>query len=154
PDVAVKWSVKGRILASIEQYEDALAAIDHALEIDPDDARSWSMKGDVLFKLKRYDEALAAIDRTQTLDLNIIIESVENLSKMSKETKLDFLTDLDVDLGEEEQNNTATWVFRAGMLASLNRLEEALSAYNHVLELDPHVVRAWVGKCDVLLRMG
>ena len=52
----------------LKRYDEALAAIDKALEIDPNDAIFWNNKGYALNGLKRYDEALAVFDRALEID--------------------------------------------------------------------------------------
>lgn len=46
----------------LERYDEALAAFNKALEIDPQCADAWNNKGFALNFLGRHDEALKAFD--------------------------------------------------------------------------------------------
>ena len=61
---------KGTALSNLGRFEEALAACDRALALDPNDA-SWNNKGNALNDLGRYEEALAAYDRALALDPNV-----------------------------------------------------------------------------------
>ncbi len=52
--------------------EEALAAYDRALALDPNDADTWNNKGIALKALKRYEEAVVAYDRALALDPNYV----------------------------------------------------------------------------------
>ena len=54
-------------LKKLGRYEEALQAIDKALELNPDYSDAWYNKGVALRKLGRYEEALQAIDKALKL---------------------------------------------------------------------------------------
>ena len=49
-------------------YEEALAAYDECLRIDPKYVDAWNNKGIALKDLRRYEEALAAYDECLRID--------------------------------------------------------------------------------------
>jgi tetratricopeptide (TPR) repeat protein len=51
-----------------ERYQEALAACEHALTLDPSYARASLGKGVALSHLSRYEEALLACEQALTLD--------------------------------------------------------------------------------------
>ncbi|HNT72962.1 MAG TPA: tetratricopeptide repeat protein, partial [Methanothrix sp.] len=51
-----------------QKYEDALASIDQALQIDPRFSEAWEIKGILLNKLGRYQDAVTACERAIELD--------------------------------------------------------------------------------------
>ena len=57
-----KFVESGNILDSQGQFEKAIAAYDHALEIVPDDADVIFDKGETLVKLGRVPEAMKCFD--------------------------------------------------------------------------------------------
>jgi tetratricopeptide (TPR) repeat protein len=59
---ATLWFEIGNIYIINQEYEDAIAAYDHALEIKPDKDQAWNNKGVALGNLGRYEEAIAAYD--------------------------------------------------------------------------------------------
>src|SRR6266487_2704019 len=52
------------------RYEEALAAYEQAISLDPNDAWTQRQKSQVLIKLERYEEALPALDQAIHLDPN------------------------------------------------------------------------------------
>lgn len=65
---AEQWMEEAYALLESERHEEALAACDRAIALDPDDAWAWFSKGYVLCGLQRYEESLAAYDRAIQLD--------------------------------------------------------------------------------------
>jgi superkiller protein 3 len=55
-------------LKKLGRYEEALQAIDKALELNPDNSYAWNNKGIALRNLGRHEEALQAYDKA--LELN------------------------------------------------------------------------------------
>ncbi len=55
------------VLHRLKRFEEALTALDRALEVQPHDAEALVSRGAVLYELKRYDEALASLERALTL---------------------------------------------------------------------------------------
>ena len=62
------WYSTGNESAKNGNYDDALAAYDKALEIDPNHVSAWNNKGIVLSKLKRFEESISCYDRAIELD--------------------------------------------------------------------------------------
>jgi tetratricopeptide (TPR) repeat protein len=62
------WQHYAAALASLGRFEEALAAYDQALTLDPDDATVQNNRGTALASLGRFEEALAAYDQAVTLD--------------------------------------------------------------------------------------
>ncbi|HEX9413121.1 MAG TPA: tetratricopeptide repeat protein, partial [Ktedonobacterales bacterium] len=65
---AVVWRNLGSVLRSQNLFEEALAAYDHAIAIQPDYASAWRNKGSLFRSQRRYDEALAAYDRALQIE--------------------------------------------------------------------------------------
>jgi len=59
----VALSNRALLLQQLERYDEALAAYEQTLALDPADPWAWHNKSLVLFDLGRYDEALACNDR-------------------------------------------------------------------------------------------
>ncbi len=62
------WSNRAASLVSLGKPEEALAACEQALRLDPSDASAWANKGNALRKLQRYAEALDAYEQALRLD--------------------------------------------------------------------------------------
>ncbi|WP_420799385.1 tetratricopeptide repeat protein [Ktedonospora formicarum] len=63
-----EWFSVGRDHQKAKRYEEALAAYDQVIRLDPNDADTYNNKGNALNALKRNEEALAAYD--QAIRLN------------------------------------------------------------------------------------
>src|SRR5260370_19111528 len=65
-----EWLIEGAILMNLRRYEEALAAYEQAIRLDPNFARAYNGKGLTLNSLKRYEEAIAAFEQAIRLDPN------------------------------------------------------------------------------------
>jgi CheY-like chemotaxis protein len=98
------------------RFEDAIVAFDHALEINPSLAFAWHDRGICLRELGRDEEGLASIEKA-----------------------------LDLSPGNEEiLFNRAETLKKIGILQGDRKiLEQAVNAYNEVLEKNPALADAW-----------
>jgi len=64
PQRADFWAYKGYLLVRLQRYEEAMSALDTALNLQPDMADAWLTKSLAFFQQKRYDESLKTIDKT------------------------------------------------------------------------------------------
>jgi len=62
------WYSIGNERAKEGKNDDALAAYDKALELDPKHVGTWNNKGVVLARLKRFEEAISCYDKA--IELN------------------------------------------------------------------------------------
>src|SRR5260221_254213 len=65
-----EWIREGNALNGLKRYEEALAAYEQAIRLDPNDADYYHTKGIALNDLKRNEEALAAYEQAIRLDPN------------------------------------------------------------------------------------
>jgi tetratricopeptide (TPR) repeat protein len=56
------WVKDGDLLESEGQFEKAIAAYDHALQIDPSDADAWFNKGIALKKMGKISESTTCVE--------------------------------------------------------------------------------------------
>src|SRR5262249_4274741 len=61
---------RGNALAEQQQYQEALAAYDRALALDPNYLEAWVRKGIVFYGLRRYQETVAACGRATAIGPN------------------------------------------------------------------------------------
>ena len=47
----------------LKRYDEAVASIDRALTLDPENADWWDSRGEILLAAGRYQEAIAAYDQ-------------------------------------------------------------------------------------------
>ena len=65
---AQEWNNKGVDLGKNGRIEEALAACDQALKIDPEFVEAWINKGSALNELGRHQEAIEAYDQALKID--------------------------------------------------------------------------------------
>lgn len=87
---------QGLLFWRVGSHEDALAQIDHAIELDPGSAGRWLHRGQILAALGRADEAAAAFDRAlleeQDLDRAMYERAVVESGRGESEAAAAWLT--------------------------------------------------------------
>src|SRR5690348_8967535 len=106
----------------MERSEEALAASERALALDPEAASAWASKGTALGQLGRYAEALDAYDRAVAL-------GIETDSPWYR---------VNVELA------------RCRLLCLLGKYVEALEACDQVLAAQPDLALGWYSKAICL----
>jgi len=130
----------------LKRYEEALAAYDQALRLDPNKARAYGNKGNALANLKRYEEALAVFDQALRLDPNYALTYYnKGITLASLKRYEEALAAFDQAL-RLDPNYAPAYGNKGTVLANLKRYEEALAAYDQVLRLDPNNALAYGNK--------
>lgn len=62
------WFKAGNDYMVKENYDDAIIAYDHAIDLNPSYAGAWNNKGIALYRLKRYEDAIHCYDKA--LEIN------------------------------------------------------------------------------------
>lgn len=126
PNNADSLNRKGRALYKLERYQDALGAQDAALKIKPNYARALSDRGIVLIGLGKYQEAALSFDKAQ---------GIEPLNP------------------EFWQNKALAWQYLGRNQEAFRLYQEALQAYDTLLQDDPSNVTALIDKGNVLSKL-
>lgn len=139
-------------ITSLEQaqYIEALAAIKHALVLDPNFGYAYNAQGLALYHLKLYKEAFASLERAITLNpedvtahygKGLTLEQLEQypeaLEAFEKVTQLD-------------PPYASGWRKKGNILSRLKRYEESLAAYEQALRFGPNDADTYIGKGTVL----
>jgi len=67
-ETAQDYFDQGVVFSTLGQHEEALAAYERGIAIEPENALLWGAKGQALLSLERYQEAAAAYNRSAHLD--------------------------------------------------------------------------------------
>jgi len=68
PKTKESWLEEGDALYYLKCYEEALAAYEQAIRLDPNNADLYNGKGRTLYYLKRYKEANQAYEKAHQLE--------------------------------------------------------------------------------------
>jgi tetratricopeptide (TPR) repeat protein len=142
--VALDW--RGYLHYRADQYEEALAAFNRAIELDPEDTWAIAQRGDTHLVLERYEEALddfsRAIERAIELDLDYgwAIAGLRGDTYRRLKRYDEALADFNraIDLKPDEAESIAN---RGEIYRHMERYEEALDDFDRAIELDPNY--AW-----------
>jgi tetratricopeptide (TPR) repeat protein len=148
-----QWFSEGMSHASAGRYNEALAAYDGALALDPTSAQVWKQKGDALHILRRHQEALAAYDRAAQFAPNEV-----DIWKSRGETLI-MLRQYQEALNTYNHilkltpNDVNIWNSTGETLESLERHQEALTAYDQALKLSPDDPLIWKNRGDTFVSL-
>jgi tetratricopeptide (TPR) repeat protein len=148
-----EWLKEGNALYGLKRYEEALAAFEQAIRLDPNDASTYHGKGIALGGLKRYEEALAAFEQAIRLDPN---NPTYHANKGIALFKLERYEEALIAYEEAirlDPNNPDYHANKGDALLSLDPYEEALTAYEQAIRLDPNYARAYNGKSSALFNL-
>ena len=130
PKDADAWIGKGNVLTNLGKWDEGRDAYNRAIEIDPQDYHTWGRKAEVIGRIGDLNESVEAYDRT--------IELIPS---------------------GNTQELSGYWMSKAEVLAirglsddgpRTDLLEEALTAINNSLELDPKSSSKWHFKATIL----
>lgn len=145
---------KGGSLNSLGRFEEAIAYLDRALAIDPQDGKAWSNKGTSFAALGRPEEALRCYD--QALGINPQDAAAwfnKGLSLSVLKRSKEAIECYDQSLAIDPQFVKA-WCSKADELCNLRRFEEALPCYDHALGINPLDAISWINKGATLSALG
>jgi len=147
------YNEKGILLVQQQHFQEALAAFEQALRLNPNYASVWCHKGDVLWELFRLDEALEAYN--QALQLNQYYAP----AYIGKGRVLQILNYHEEALVALEQaiqldpSNAYAWSKKGDALLGLNFNGEALAAFEYAIQLNCNLIDAYIGKGMALRKL-
>ena len=133
----IPWYGKGATLIVLGRYDEALRAIDTALDINPHNEVAWLNKGNAFTKLGRLVDALRCFNAA--IKVNPAYEVAWN----NKGNALARLGKFDEALGcyeralEIDAAYRGAWVNKGFVLTKLGRFDEAASCADRALGLEP-----------------
>lgn len=142
PADAKKWNEKGETLALLDRHGEALRAFDHALGLNPSFLGAAGNRAHSLAVLDRREESLAALELlmeigaesdTRFLWKGRILEQLGELEQAVESYRT--YTELAPKLSDG-------WGKLGHCLLKLQRLEEAVAAFDRALEIDPQDERS------------
>ena len=144
---AIEWTNRGNQLYRMGQLPAALAALDRAVQIQPDFYAAWYERGNVLFAMNRAPEALESYDRTIQLkpdlhgvwrDRGVLLGATQQY--LAALGSFDQATELKPD-------DYVLWYMRGNLLnKDLRDYRQAIASYDRALAINPSFADAWMGK--------
>lgn len=142
PGEAVQLYNKGTELYNEKEYEDAILALQQAIEIDPAYAKAWNNLGSALNALGRYEEAENAYNQAIAIDSSDA-KAWSNLCRaLNNQGRYDEAMDACNTSVGIDQGSAKTWNNMGLALNGAGRYDEAVSAFDKSLLIDSqdHVV--------------
>ena len=144
----------GKLQSAGQDYKQAIASYDKALEIKPDYHEAWNSRGIALRNLGRYEEAIASYDKALAIkpDKHEAWGNRGNaLRKLGRysEAIASFTEALKV---KPDYHNACNW--HGYMLDKLGQYEESIISYEKTLKIKPDDDYAWFGRGQALKNLG
>ncbi|MEG4146114.1 tetratricopeptide repeat protein [Microcoleus sp. Pol12B5] len=140
---AADYAKQGDACFFENRYQDAIAAYDQALQIQPDLADTWNNRGVVLTRMQRYPEAIASYEQATTIRPNYP-DAWNNRGVVLLE-----LQKYQEAIGCYEQAIQAkpdyadAWNNRGVAFSKMQEYEQAVISYNQALQIKNDYTDAW-----------
>jgi tetratricopeptide (TPR) repeat protein len=148
------WFAQGYSLGGLGRYDEALASLDKAIELDPNNVPVWYLRGLALGNIENYNEALASFDKAIELGLNDAYVWLQRGAALSRLGRWDEALVSYNKVVELDQNNVLAWLGQAAALVDLGRLDKVLASLDKVIKLDSNNALAWSGRGLALADFG
>ncbi len=148
------WAQLAQALAGQGKYEDALAAANRAVGINPNYAAAWSDRGVVLWYLEDYAGAIDSTQQAIQLDEQAV-RPWANLGSILRS-----LGQYPAALGAYDNalqwnpNEPGIWANRSVVLWHLGQYEDSVLSANRAINLDPRFVTGWYNRGTALIELG
>ena len=157
--IAYAWNQQGNALIGLKKYEQALASFQRALTLEPDYASAWSNRSVSLWKLGRYNDAFASSERAIAINPFSSVAWYNHgriLTTLGKfeETVAAYNRALQGDANIGYGSTIAEiWINQSAMLWRLERYEEAITAADNALGINPDSSAAWYNRALALMSL-
>ncbi|MGA7934327.1 MAG: tetratricopeptide repeat-containing serine protease family protein [Kovacikia sp.] len=151
---ATDWTNQGNQLYRVGRLQEALAALNQAVQLKPNFYPAWYERGNVLFAMKQPYEALASYDRVIQLkpdfynvwrDRGVLLVTLNDymaaLGSFDRATKV-------------KPDDYVLWYMRGNLLnRNLQNYSEAITSYNRSLQINPNFADAFTGRGKALYEL-
>ncbi|WP_143842227.1 tetratricopeptide repeat protein [Nostoc sp. 106C] len=154
PDLQYDLLIKlGKLQSAGQDYKEAIASFEQAINIQPNKHEAWYSKGNALKNLGRNEEAISSYDKALSIqpDYHYAWNNRGNaLQNLGRNEEAISSYDKAIELKLDYHN---AWNNRGNALQNLGRNEEAISSYDKAIELKLDYHNAWgKGECATEFR--
>jgi len=159
-DMSVYWMSKAEVLAYAGgRWEEALAAINRSLELDPRSRTNWRFKADLLSQLGRKDEAVEAFNevlKQNPEDAEGWLWKANLLTEMIRYNESLEAYDKAIELIPEDNTEdlALNWLSKGWALNKTGRQEEASAAFRKSLVYYDQAILQNAGDISLLQQKG
>jgi len=145
PGNADAWLALGNVHRRLDHPADAIAAYQHALQIDTKRVVAWVNLGMVYDQLKQPEKAIDAYRQGLRLDLDVSVawynlgNSLRDLGQHAKSVGA-YRQVLRLD-----PQHANAWNNLGLALVALKQYQDAIAAYHEALRIEPRFAKAWAG---------
>jgi tetratricopeptide (TPR) repeat protein len=141
--LARMYRERGIIHQNLDLYQQALADLDRAIELEPQVSRAYAFRGSAYSHLKKYQQALVDFDRAIELNPSSLRAHISrgNAYYMLRDYAraiADYSRAIELD-----PKLVGPYVNRGNTYYGMKDYPRALADYNHVIELDPTYAGAY-----------
>jgi len=144
------WFLKGKALEQLGRYKEAIRCFDWTTKIDLNNMDAWYRKGNSLYVLGRTKRALEAFEKVLELDPEHR-DAIFKVGQIHEEMGNVKLALQYYSLADKEEGWEETLTTKGDAFFRMDKLEEALKAYDAALETNPNNYQAWAGKGKVMM---
>lgn len=148
------WRMKGRVLLSMERWQDAEAAFSKAIIEDPDNSIALAGRAKALTQLGRAEEALAQLDDALTREPKNVAFLVDKVDILCRLGKLEQAAQIAEEARSLDHSSVLPLQARAAVHQLLKHFDEAARDFEAILEMAPANADAWLGLAAALRDAG
>jgi tetratricopeptide (TPR) repeat protein len=150
PATKEQWLEEALTEYNHKNFTEALAAYEHAIELDPDDAYVYVGKGLVLCDLEQYDTALTVFEQAIELDPDDTYAYIGKGQMLRMAGRFQESLDIYQQVIMVDPNDAEAYMGKGLALAQLHQPWDALLAYEEAIICDGHCIAAWINKAHAL----
>jgi tetratricopeptide (TPR) repeat protein len=147
------WTILGQCLGNLGAGDEAVAALNRALEVDSGFALAWMFRAVTLFQVNRTDEAIDAITTATKIEENPSFYRILAIF-LEDQNRLDEALDAITRSVKLAPDNQLGWALQGELLAHMGKLNEAVVSSEEAIKLDPQSVELKVLYGEILNRLG
>ncbi|HEY9813110.1 MAG TPA: tetratricopeptide repeat protein [Candidatus Sericytochromatia bacterium] len=134
---------RGKALAELNKYEDALNAYQKAINLKPEYLEAWLAKGKMLLALKRDQDALTAYEQAIQIKQDTVEAWVGRGYALESLQKYQDAIDAFEKAIQIQINYPEAWKGRGDALIGLQRYQEAITSYDKTLQFQQDDYASW-----------